>query len=390
MRAFFLLLLLAVPVAAEPPLAEKFLHAGQLALGEQTLERALASKPNDELRYGLGMIQLVQGVERLGQSLYEYGAKSEHAWLPFVRLPVPTNPEPNAITYKKFRAILDDFRRDLEKTEATFAKITEDDVKLTLRLADVKLDLDADGQPTDRFVDLLKRLLGGNLEFLAKNRDFRVSFDRGDVAWFRSYCHLLMGLADVMLAFDLEAEFQYGDSGIFPNVRPKFTGTDAARRELRREAGEKLRVAEPARLGRFREHLLMMPKLNRETWRFIRAETDNDFEWLPNPRQQSVIGLPVRDTMIDGWLTFLAEMEKVLEGKKLVPVQLLWPTEGRGLNLKTLLDDPPAAFDFAKVQRAGIDAKYLERGTAMDLGVVLGMVQLFDGSPAGMYMAYFN
>jgi hypothetical protein len=78
-------------------------------------------------------------------------------------------------------------------------------------------------------------------------------------------------------------------------------------------------VKGPARLGRLRKHLLEVVKLNRETWRYIRAETDDDHEWLPNPKQKGVIGLPVRDEMIDAWLEMMGELEALLDGKTTLP-----------------------------------------------------------------------
>lgn len=388
MRSLLLVALFAPPVAAaDPPLAEKYLHAGQLAVGEQALERELKARPrDDQVRYGLAMVQLVRGVERLGQSLYEYGARSDATTLPFLRLPVPKNPEPNVITYQKFRTIIDDFRRDLEKTEATLAKITDDRVKLPLRLAAIRLDLDGDGQPTDRFADVLAKLLGNRPEFLKKNPDFRVCFDRGDVAWFRSYCRLLMGFADFVLAFDLEGEFYSGGYGIFPNVKGKPGGDEP--KSIIQTA--RVKVAEPARLGRMRGHLLQMPKLNRETWRFIRAETDDDAEWLPNPKQRGVIGLPVRDEMIDRWLAFMDTLEGVLEGKKLIQVSPFLKTDGKELNVRKLLDDPPAVIDVWKILGQGIDAKYLQTGESVTLDTLLEVTRLFDASLGGMYMLYFN
>lgn len=388
MRSLLLVALFALPAAAaDPPLAEKYLHSGQLALGEQALERELKAHPrDDQVRYGLAMVQLVRGVERLGQSLYEYGAKSDVASVPFLRLPVPKNPEPNAITYQKFRTLIDDFRRDLEKTEATLAKITDDRVKLPLRLGGIKLDLDGDGQPTDRFTDILARLLGGRPEFLKKNPDFRVGFDRGDVAWFRSYCHLLMGFADFLLAFDLEGEFYSGGYGIFPNVKGKPGGDEP--KSIVQTA--RIKVAEPARLARMREHWVQMPKLNRETWRFIRAETDDDDEWLPNAKQKSVIGLPVRDEQIERWLAFMDDLEALLEGKKLLAVSGLLKTEGKELNVKKLLDDPPAAIDVWKILGQGIDAKYLQTGESVSLDSLQNVGRMFDASLGGMYILYFN
>jgi len=44
-----------------------------MARGEQVIEAILSSAPdNDDLRFGLAVLKLVRGVERLGQALYEY------------------------------------------------------------------------------------------------------------------------------------------------------------------------------------------------------------------------------------------------------------------------------------------------------------------------------
>ena len=140
--------------AAEPPLVEKYLHSGQLAKGEQVLEAALAVNPkNDQARFGLGVLQVVRGVERLGQSLHEYGCRSENTHLPFVRLPVPSNPDASPITYTDFRRILQGFHSDLATAEATLASVTDDRVLLPLRMANIHLDLDGDGKPNDKLID---------------------------------------------------------------------------------------------------------------------------------------------------------------------------------------------------------------------------------------------
>ncbi len=386
------LLVLALPVsAAEPPLVEQYLHSGQLVLGEQVLERELKKHPkDDQLRFGLGVIRLALGIERLGQALHEYGANTQWYDVLLGNFPIPKNPEPNAITYQKFRHLLDDARRGMIAIEATLAGITDDKVQLPLRLAKIKLDLDGDGKATDSFLDLLARLMRRTPDFLKSNTDFLVCFDRGDVAWLRSYCHVIAGLIDTGLAFDFQAHFELIEDGPFPRVVPKFTGTKEERTRLLNESQRTLRIVEPARLSRVREHFLAVTKLNRETWRQIRAETDNNHEWLPNSKQQSVIGLPVRDELIDGWLEAMGELEAILEGKSLLPVSMFLPTGGRNLNMKTLLNDPPATIDIQKIFEKGIDDKYLEKGPVCDIDKLLRILRLFDSGSMGMYMAYFN
>jgi len=103
---------------SESPLAEKFLHDGEFAKGESASLRALEeSRDDDETRFGLGVIQVMRAVEKLGQSLYEYGAVSEKANEPFLRLPVPKNPKPSSISYKELGRVLDAFASDLQRAE---------------------------------------------------------------------------------------------------------------------------------------------------------------------------------------------------------------------------------------------------------------------------------
>ena len=48
--------------------------------------------------------------------------------------------------------------------------------------------------------------------------------------------------------------------------------------------------------------------LSRESWRFILAETDDEAEWIPSPRQKNAVipGAPVTQQTVDGWMVFLA------------------------------------------------------------------------------------
>ena len=329
------------------------------------------------------------GVERLGQSFYEYGIKSEIHNIPFVRLPVPLNPKPLPVTYTAFCRVLEAMQRDLEKAEATLAEVKDDNVKLPLRLAAIRFDFTGDGKAADTFLVVMKKIMRTDFEFLAANPEFLVKFDRGDVAWLRAYCHLLAGMLDLYLAIDLEDAFDRFGSGSF--AEPK-----------RRKAGDldpikmgPFAVQEPARLGHFRKHMLAVCQLNRETWKYIRAETGDDHEWLPNAKQTSVFSLTVTDEQIDAWLKMMEEFEVLLEGKKVIPQSILafvWPNVQGGLNLKDLLDDPPEKFDFEAIKQNGPTAKYIDKrkGVDLDFGAILNTGQVFN-NPLGVgYMLWFN
>jgi hypothetical protein len=386
----------AGPVCAvepSPPLAERFLHAGKLADGETASLLALDADPrDDEARFGLGVIQFVRAVENLGRALYEYGAVSEKATQPFLRLPVPKNENPSAISYKELGRVLDAFAADLDRAEATLAGVRDDEVKLRLRLSKITFDFAGTGQDRTTLLDLLTELNRGRFDFQRDNPDFRVHFDRGDVAWLRAYCHLLMGLVEGYRAVDEEAGFEERVKDIFPKV-------EAPANKAAPDWINGLKVVDAPRLRRMRLHMLAVCELNRETWQHIRKETDDDYEWLPHAKQTDQLGLPLTDERIDAWLAMLSEFEGLLKGERLVPsnlVRLVSPNneKGQGLNVMKLLDDPPAdLFNHKRILEKGIDTKYLEAENGkqvFDLGVVFTVLRLFDGPFGFAYAARLN
>jgi len=392
--ALLLLAVVSLVEAKEPPLVEKHLHAGELVKGEQDLERALAAAPHDdELRFGLGALQFVRAIERLGQSFYDYGLKSEHANAPFLRLPVPENPDPAPIRYAVFRRILDDARRDLAAAEETLAGVTDPDVVLSLRLADVHLDLDGDGRPTDRFLAVLKKVMRTDFDFLKENPEFLVRFDRGDVAWLRAYCHLLAGMLDFWLAVDFERDFDSFSPEVFARPKRELAGISDEELKARGKSPDVIRFCEPARLGRARRHWVAVMTLNRETWKHIRTERDDDHEWLPNPRQTGVLRMPVNDRMIDAWLAGAAEMEALLNGDCVLPPWWMLGDRGgavKGVNLKTLLDDPPAELEVDAFLSWKFPDKYMDTKRRVNVEVFFAIWRVFDDTTAFGYMAWFN
>jgi hypothetical protein len=377
-----------VMLALEPPLVEGYLRKGQLAAGEAALlERLKHSPKDDQARFGLGVLRFIRGVERLGQSLRKYGTRSENTNIPFLRLPVPKNPDPAPISYAAFRRVLADFHRDLSAAEATLADVTDEKVKLPLRLALIRLDLVGDGKADEKFIGILEKIMQRReFSFLESNPDFLVGFDRGDVAWLRAYCHLLMAMLDVYLALDTEELFNASAGELFAKPESPFRGADEERQKKIAATASAIAVKEPARLGQFRKHLIKVAQLNRETWKYIRAETDDDHEWLPNPKQKGVLGLPVEDRMIDGWLAMVAELEALLEGKRKIPVE----KDGKGLNLKTLFDDPPEKFVSENFPRTLPD-KYWSDAEDVNINVLFGVFVLFgDPTAVAYYTVWFN
>jgi len=391
-------------VAAEPPLVEKYLHDGKLADGEKALLAELLRNPkDDQTRFGLGTLQVVRAVEHLGQSLHCYGLRSDRGQrlrIPFLRLPVPTNPKPEAITYAAARKILQELIDDLKKAEATLAEVRDDKVKLPLRVGLIRLDLAGDGKAGDRFSTILSRYLGIR-EGAAKDADWLVAFDRGDVAWLRGYCHLLMALSEVALAHDGQELFDCTAHIFFAKVQTphKFLASlpddEGGPLDIRGfNIADliafvhliRMPVKEPDRMKAALTHLERMLALSKESWKYILAEEDDDHEWIPNPKQKGVLGIPIRREMIESWLETVNEAEALLAGERLVP---FWRgTEKRGVNLRRVFTEPKT-LDLVLWVQGTAATPYLEDGTLTKPEVWQRLLRVFGGEFIG-FAFWFN
>ena len=375
--------------------AESYLHDGTFIEGQTALRIALVDNPaDDEARFGLGIIQFVLAVENLGEALYEYGVMSEKTNVPFLRLPVPRNDKPAAISYAQLGQILDTFATDLALAEATFAGIKSDNLKLRLRLDKIKFDFAKTGLNQTSLLDLLAKVNGGQFAFQKGNPEFRIHFDRGDVAWLRSYCHLLSAMVDGYRAVDSESVFEEWAKQTFPNVV-------ATARKAAFDSLNGLRLVNTPRLRRMRLHLVAVCELNKESWEHIRKETDNDYEWLAHPGQDDQNGLSLTNPQIDAWLATMTQLEGLLKGDMLVPGDLLRHIHNGhdtryGLNVKKLFDDPPTypfSEAMAHIQAKGIDAKYLELQNGKpkpDIMSLMAAFELFDGPFKFVFAARLN
>lgn len=443
-----------------PPLAERFLHEGKLAEGETSLALALDADPDDdEARFGLGAIQVALAIENLGCALHKYGANTTDETLPVIGLPVPVNEDPSTISYEDFCRVLDTFLADLTKAEATLAGIKSDDVELRLRLAPISFDFAGTGEDRVSLIAIVTRLNGGRTAFEEASPVFRVHFDRGDVAWLRGYCHLLSAMIEIVRSIDGEPAFEEGARVFFPRVetRPEEAKSEEIRpeeaksEEIRPEAAKpdaldamfdivrsvdgesafeegarrlssraetppaetppaKIRaVAKPdfkpgvtvtdaPRLRRARLHLIAVCDLNRETWSHILKETDDDYEWLPSPKQTDQLGLPITEDQIEAWLTGMDALKTLLNGEETIPTGLVpkelrllgGGVEGQGLNLKELLDNPPVGFiDAERLANDEPDPRYVgpNEGSGWAVFLLIGRLGQVLNGPFGYAQA---
>ncbi len=390
-RLLFVLTILALALgssraAAAAPLVEKYLLDGKLADGAKALQDRLKEDPKDaQAQFGLGVVQFLQTFEHLGGSLYKYGLRTERSFSrppPQVKEFLPQNPNPETLTYKAARQILQTLVDDLVKAEAALAEVKDPAVKLTLHVGLIKIDPFGQGKPVSAAF-LFGRADGLGLppETAKLAETIAIGFDRGDVSWLRGYCHFLAAWGELLLAVDGQHAFECTAHLFFEKVETPYTFLledrrgfdDGAWMDVARISDvislihqmTRLPIKEPVRTKAALGHLEAGVAQAKEMWKFILAETDNDNEWIPNPKQTSVTGVKVTQEMVDVWLETLDEAEQILKGKKLIP---FWrgKKDGRGVNLRRVFTEP-RTFDPIEWVQGPAAAPYLEKGTLTKL-----------------------
>jgi hypothetical protein len=408
-----LLLFAASAAAEEPPLAEKFLLEGKLPDGLKALEARLAAAPtDDQARFGLGITQFLRSFEKLGANLHRYGLRTERSFVrlePRLREIVAQNPNPEKITYDAARGVVQTFAEDLAQAEKTLAEIRDESVKLPLQVGQIKIDPFSTGKPIA--ADFILRMQPGvDASLIKQVESFSIGFDRGDACWLRGYCHLLMAWCDALLAIDGREMFHCSAHLLFEQVETPYTFLLENRKPLDSSpfsSPENLidsialfhlflhvKIGEPERLKSAHAHLKQMVAMSREMWRHFSRETDDDREWIPNPKQTGVVGVPVSEEMQKSWLKTLEEFEKVLDGKALIP---LWrpvfaeASAKRGVNVHRVFHELKE-FDLILWIQGTAAMPYLEEGEMSSLSNQAsrdGLLRPFGGN-FWPFMFWFN
>jgi hypothetical protein len=148
----------------------------------------------------------------------------------------------------------------------------------------------------------------------------------------------------------------------------------------------KFPLAEPQRMTKILEHMRAVVSLSRESWQSILAETDNDREWLPNPKQKSVINNAiVTSEMINTWLSALDEMELILDGKKNLP---FWRDPKSSINFAKIFTNP-SNFDLISWVQGTAATPYLEKGKVTDMNI-WNAIQGAFGANLFNFVVWFN
>lgn len=388
-----LLGLLPLPATAQGISAE----IGQSGIAATRDRLAALTAPDDAERFALGGLLFLGGVEDALQARYAHAFSPELGVIPVLRLTVPENPAPEPFRADLVAEIFAGLTADMAAARAQLAAIPEgSDFGLELRPADLWFDIDGNGArgAGEDFYDVLGMALFGGTRFDPAGLDaITIRFDLADSRWLQAYAALVEGVAEVVLAFDptvaiAEVMQAKRDLAAINDGQPMFNALDmnlgsfvdtaaAIQRALAQQPDR-------ARAARALERLGEVVRFNRDFWRLSGLETDDRNEWIPNPAQHSALGLEMPDGAGAQWLAVLADAERLLQGELLLPYWRL--SEGAGLNLRRMFEDPRPVDLFAWVQGIGA-LPYAEAGTRIDSQSWRAFDRMMQGR--GMLFAVF-
>lgn len=328
------------------------------------------STPSD--LFALGGVRFLRGIERALQTRYRHGLSDASVNLPLLRLPLPDNPAPEPFRPGLVSEIFAQAADDMARAREPLAHLRAGDrVAVVIDTADLWFDIDGNGRrgPDESALAFLATI-PPQAEAVDSGAGVVTRFDTADVAWLMAYTHLVSGAAELVRAWDptdaiaevmvASARFETlsGDapyaSGWFST--PEFARFADVAAIAHRAVG---RPADPRALAAARDHFLAMVEQNHRFWRLVRAETDNDREWIPNAAQTSALPIEFPPETGTAWLAVLDELAAVLRGDLLIPH---WRLRGKGgIDLSLLVADAPALSLIGLVQ--GVDvAPYVRRG----------------------------
>lgn len=346
---------LLLPVAAQASesgdqLAQR-LYDGTLGQARGTILRQCDEYHSDAC-FAAGLLTLVEGVETVSQAFYRHGAITPGMPAAAMLLGVgpgmasgPANPDPEPLSYEQLHAVLADFVMALDTARGYFEKAgAAGDYVLTINPLKVRIDLDGNG--TAEAHETLGALLGsvGNFADIpfvdapsgkskTKTADTSIGFDRADALWFAGYTQIVAAPIDLLLAHDFSGLFNAYLHRIFPKaglpMQDFATGgslfmdaqSDGDIADLIAAIHTlDFPVTDSARLAGVLERLKAITGFSRRNWEAILAETDDNRELVPSPRQTSIVpDMAVTQDVVDSWLATLDTLDRLFAGELLLP-----------------------------------------------------------------------
>lgn len=357
-------------------------------------------------KYTVGAHRFFGGLERFGQAFHRHGFETPQSMmLPLFRLPVPDNASPEPLTYDGFRAILAQFHADMAAAAAGLAEVPAgEDFGVEVDLAKLGIDMNSDGAIGDdeTIAGIIGQMSGPGGGGPVPPGALAFRFDRADGIWLRGYANFLAAQADFWLAHDFRMAFDNSFHMFFPRAGlplqdilvPTVPGSMLQSEWRLADLVSLIHyvnwpVVEPERRQRAREELLEMVRLSRENWKAIRAETDNQREWLPGPQQsgvQPLTGLEVGEAEVKAWHDALDVAESLLEGRLLLPH---FRFTDMGMDMKAFLAEPKP-FDLVTTITGPGAVPYLVKGDILNSDQFWQLSSQFGRGGFMSYAIWFN
>jgi len=226
-----------------------------------------------------------------------------------------------------------------------------------------------------------------------------VVFDRADAFWLAGYSQVVASQADLLLAHDFSDLFNstfhrlFPDAGlpmaVFGNIPDEFLGM-LEDMTLAADAVAFIHtlnfpVVDQPRMQGVRQRLLSITDLSRRNWEAILAETDDQRELVPSPRQTPLSPeMRVTEEMVAAWMQTLDSVDALLEGELLLPH---WRF-AKGFNLKSYFETATRT-DLVMILTGYGALPFLSDGPIADMETFRPAMEAF-GEEFPLFVIWFN
>lgn len=342
--AWVALVLVASTGCASPNLVQRHddarpavaaLRSGSFAEAQHNADEVIRTDPGNP--YAL----LVRAITRYRSSMHQLSTD--------LRTVVIGGVTAGGFNHRYMRSSLVETEQVLGSVEADLAEVSEhSDITLELCLACWEVDWNHNGR-IDRSDGLLFQIeqdaQGNPIPEDDPRRKPTFRFDHGDVAWARAFVSFQRAIIEVLLAYDWAGI----DQVLRDDLPPRIV----------------VRLSSRERVATAREHVLRGLKLSEEARQAYLRETDDDREWVPNPKQRShPLPLPVDEALYETWGGVVGDLERIVAGKEGLSVKEIaqlgdhvWdrPPEGF-IDVGRMLSDPKdIVIEVAELERLESD-----------------------------------
>lgn len=388
----------ALPAASQTISAE----IGTTGLAATETRLAALPTPTDADRFALGGVRFLRGIEGALQLRWKTGLSEQVAMLPFLRLPIPENPDAAALEPATIATLFANVSNAMDSAREPLADIApRSDFGVEITLSDLWFDINANAVRDDG-EDMLAVAGPMIMGWAWADRDPAtpapiIRFDSADAAWLSAYTNLLGGISNAILAYDPTAPItrtvnaRTAMAGFGQLTPDPFFGMGGG---ASLDAVDYIAIIlatlnqtpDKPRMATAQSHFLAMVADNRRFWAEVELETDNDKEWLPNDRQKSAMGIELPPGTGPMWLGVLSDFEALLTGEKLVPY---WRITGpAGVDVGQMFTDPRPIDLISWVQGEGA-VPYLKQGDLISPANWQAFEQVMSGQ-AMLFTLFLN